>query len=430
MIHSECAAGIRPEAAVSSFQPMKYLSAILFSITILVSSAASAGTTTSAADHIEKGNMYLVQDRPFAAVEEFRTAIRLGAENPVLYRNLAIVLYDLGFLDEAAGLMEKALALSPYAVTFRMELGTIYLAQGKNDLAEKQFLTVLSKNPGYSDAYYYLGEKYFRDKDYDMAWMFARMAKLLGHHGTDVIERLKAVSTEPDVRPWEAMSDRIFIRQILVDSRKKAEDIISRISAGELFEDIASGMDARLDSSGGFLGHFSESELHPNISSAIRNQKLFGVPVIVKTELGYHIVQRVVPFDLAKWKQLVSYAGGRKTPSPITADNEGIVLAKAKNPSGTVESAPRAFKAVEHTTHYSTPDKKYPVYAGVFRSQKYARERLDRLRDIGLEGVIHAKNTKRGRLLVVLAGKYTTLEEAKKIGKMIADHGLEYYIPR
>jgi hypothetical protein len=189
-------------------------------------------------------------------------------------------------------------------------------------------------------------------------------------------------------------------------------------------------MDARLDSSGGLLGHFSESELHPNISSAIRNQKLFGVPVIVKTELGYHIVQRVVPFDLAKWKQLVSYAGGRKTPSPITADNEGIVLAKAKNPSGTVESAPRAFKAVEHTTHYSTPDKKYPVYAGVFRSQKYARERLDRLRDIGLEGVIHAKNTKRGRLLVVLAGKYTTLEEAKKIGKMIADHGLEYYIPR
>jgi hypothetical protein len=413
---------------------MKYLSAILFSIIISTNSTAFAVKADSAADHIEKGNMYLIQDRPFAAVEEFRTAIKLGSENPVLYRNLAIVLYDLGFLDEAAEQMKKALALSPYAVTFRMEIGIIYLAQGKNNLAEKEFLAVLNRNPGYSDAYYYLGEKYFRDKDYDMAWMFARMAGLLGHHGTSLISRLQSVSTEPDVRPWESIGDRIFIRQILVDSREKAEDIVSRITAGELFEDIASDLDARLDSSGGFLGHFSESELHPHIAAAIRNQKLFGIPVIVKTELGYHIVQRVVPFDLTRWKQILSYAKRHKEPKSGTAGKEGIIFANAKSSDIGDVTAPKATEAVQRSidrrSEKTRARKEYPVYAGVFRSEEYALERLERLRDIGLRGFTYTKKTKRGPLHIVVAGKYTSLHEAEKVGKIMSDHGLEFYIPR
>jgi len=63
--------------------------------------------------HIDRGNQYLINDRPFAAVEEFKLAIEKGSNDPVLFRNMSIILYDLGFPDQAIDYMKKALSISP-----------------------------------------------------------------------------------------------------------------------------------------------------------------------------------------------------------------------------------------------------------------------------------------------------------------------------
>jgi hypothetical protein len=85
----------------------------------------------------------------------------------------------------------------------------------------------------------------------------------------------------------------LYLRQILVDTRAKAKDIINRISKGELFKDIAfkesMGSNAY---AGGYIGRVDPSNLHPVIADALLNNYESDDPVIVETERGFHILQR------------------------------------------------------------------------------------------------------------------------------------------
>ncbi len=87
--------------------------------------------------------------------------------------------------------------------------------------------------------------------------------------------------------------EKLYLRQILVDSRAKAEDIINRISKGELFKDVAfkesMGSNAY---AGGYIGLVDPSNLHPVIADALLNNYESDDPVIVETERGFHILQR------------------------------------------------------------------------------------------------------------------------------------------
>jgi len=143
---------------------MKTFHAILITSIVLFLSAHSvyAGDPQI---HIDRGNKYLINDRPFAAVEEFKLAIEKGAHDAILFRNLSIILYDLGFPDEAIDYMNRALSISPYANSFQMELGIIYLAKADYLKAREQFMEVLQRNPGFSNAYYYIGESFYRTKE-------------------------------------------------------------------------------------------------------------------------------------------------------------------------------------------------------------------------------------------------------------------------
>ncbi len=260
-------------------------------------------TEISAATHERKGDKYLRVDRNFLAIEEYRQAIKQGIKRPDLFGKLALVLYQQGFVDEAIVEMEKAVDSD----FFRIELGILYLAKDRLEKAKEQFFVALEINPTYAHVYYYLGELFLRTGDYDMAWLSVKMAQRLGHKGQDLVRKLSALSKEPNVDPWNKSGEDLYIRQILVDTYEKAEDIVNRISGEELFEDIAfnesMGPSATV---GGFMGHFNPSEVHPKIAKALLEREILVDPVIVETEKGFHIVQRIIPFDFNSWKKLLA----------------------------------------------------------------------------------------------------------------------------
>ncbi len=265
-------------------------------------------TEISAVAHEKKGDIYEKEGRDFLAIEEYRQAVKQGINHPDLFRKLAITLYNLGLVDDAIVEMEKAVKLSSnkdFLIT--MELGIFYLAKDRIEKAKEQFFAVLGMNPGFADAYYYLGKLFLREKDYDMAWLSVKMAQRLGHRGQDIVRKLGDLSKEPGVDPWNESGEDLYIRQILVDTYEKAEDIVNRISGGELFEDLAGSESMEPNASlGGFVGHFNPSELHPKIAEALLERGVLTDPVIVETERGFHIVQRIIPFDFNFWEKLLS----------------------------------------------------------------------------------------------------------------------------
>ena len=257
--------------------------------------------------HEKKGDKYVMAGRFLLATEEYRQAINQGINHPGLFMKLALILYKTGFVDEAIIEMEKAVNLSPHVDDLRMELGILYLTKGRLENAKEQFFAALKINPGFTRAYYYLGELFLRTGDYDMAWLFVNMAKRYGYKGQDIIRKLRTLSKEPDVVYWNENGEDLYIRQILVDNYKKAENIVNRISEGELFEDIAleesSGPNANV---GGFMGQFSPSEMNPKLANALLEREVLADPVIIETEQGFHIIQSIAPFDFNLWKQLLA----------------------------------------------------------------------------------------------------------------------------
>ncbi len=377
---------------------MRKIAIIFFSFCFLLFSVVTVlaeSTEISAESHGEKAKIYLDKGRVFLAIEEFRQAIKKGFNHPALYRDLAIVLYEVGFVDDAIVEQEKAVELSPGSVFLRSELGVLYLAKDRTEEAREQFFAALEINPGYTTAYYYLGELFFRTGNYDMAWLFVKTAQRLGHRGYDIVRKLEALSKEPKIVPWKESAEDLYIRQLLVDTYKKAEKIVNRISSGELFEGIASkeftGSTAKL---GGFVGHVSPSEVHPDIVKALLEQEIFAKPVIVETEKGFHIVQRIALFDFNSWKKLLSDSGK----SDLTAAAQG----KERN---------------------------FLVFVGSFRNKKNALEMVKKLRDFGYPCYYFSKITESKKTLYnVVAGKYNSRKEAKRVGERIAKQGYDYYI--
>jgi tetratricopeptide (TPR) repeat protein len=372
-----------------------YLSIIIFSFIVSLVYGAAEDIVT----HIEQGDKYLYNNRPFMAVNEYQAAIKKGARAPALYRNLAVVLYELGFVNDAITEMKKAVELSPDTISFRIELGIFHLAKEDFEDAKKQFINVLERNPGYADAYYYMGNIFYRTEDYDMAWLFARMARMLGHKGMGLVDNLSAVSEAPQAEPWKQLGNNVVIRQLLVDNEDRAKEMVARISKGELFEELAMEVDKSVNADGGYLGNFRSSELDPKIAEAMGNMEVLSKPVIVKTEQGYHVLQRIYTFDFEVWKRILADAG--------EPDIGEIKTASPKE------------------------DKPFIVFAGSFSLEKNAVEAVEKLIALGYPAYSATQETKSGKLIyVVVAGKFRTPAEARRAGKRITGHGMKYFISR
>ncbi len=268
-------------------------------------------------NHERKGDMYLKDKRYFLAMDEYRQSKN---KRPILRSKLAALNYQMGFVSEAITELKQAIESSPHKTDLRERLGMYYFALNKTDKAKEQFFAALKINPGSTHVYYYLGEVFLKTGEHDMAWMSIKMAKRLGYRGEDLIHRLQAVSKESDAYPWDTIVDGLYIRLILVDTYEKAKTIIFKISKGELFEDIAlkesRGAGA---SAGGYMGHLTPEETDHRINDALMKQDVLSAPIIIETEKGFHIAQRVIPFSLSTWEELLPGPDNARTVSEKAA---------------------------------------------------------------------------------------------------------------
>ena len=147
---------------------------------LLLSVPTISADETAPESHVKKGDSYVKEEHFFMAIEEYREAIKQGVNHPALYRELAATLYYVGLVDDAIIEMEKAVGLSLQQNSsgadlslnidsLNMELGILYLVKDNTEKAKEQFFNILKINPGYTEAYYYLGELFLKTKDYNMA---------------------------------------------------------------------------------------------------------------------------------------------------------------------------------------------------------------------------------------------------------------------
>jgi len=98
--------------------------------------------------HTQIGTLELRAQRPEAAVEPFKNAIRYDANDFSANLNLGIAYYNLRRFDEAETSLVSAAYIDRFAVTPHYYLGMIFAAKNDFDVAQKAFEKVEELNGG------------------------------------------------------------------------------------------------------------------------------------------------------------------------------------------------------------------------------------------------------------------------------------------
>nr|WP_320048215.1 tetratricopeptide repeat protein [uncultured Desulfuromonas sp.] len=350
--------------------------------------------------HRQLAERHLQAGHPFWAVRSYRQALESGSDDPNIHRNLSQVLYDLGFVDQAIEELQLAINKAPEEDFLHMEMGVFYLAAGRLPQAHKEFSRVLELNPGFSYGYYYLGEVLFRLGDYHLSGMALAIAEKLGLPGFDLQRKLTALGWDLPEKPWHCEPHIYHLRRITVPTLTQARHVMQRLEDGELFEELArefsTGSEAK---SGGYIGGISLASMPEAFTRELAGRECFSPAVLLESEDGYHIVQRIAPFDADFWKRTVAE-----------------------------EKSQRQQQMKQHAhTDEQTP-KRYVLLSGVFRNHDYADQRVARLLKLGMKSYLQTRGDGEHRRYEVIVGQYDSYSEAEDAGNVIKKSGLEYYI--
>jgi tetratricopeptide (TPR) repeat protein len=98
--------------------------------------------------HLAQGAVLENLDLNLVAAEaEYRRAVELAPQNASAVSYLAVLLSELGRLDEAVALQQRAIALDPLRVTSRQNLASYLIALGRYDEAEAALRKVIDLQP-------------------------------------------------------------------------------------------------------------------------------------------------------------------------------------------------------------------------------------------------------------------------------------------
>lgn len=87
---------------------------------------------------------------------------------------------------------------------------------------------------------------------------------------------------------------KLRARHILVSHEFEANDILKKLQEGKKFEDLAKDFSlCGSAASGGDLGTFSKGMMVPQFEKALLALKENEVSGVVRTQFGYHIIQRL-----------------------------------------------------------------------------------------------------------------------------------------
>jgi len=104
------------------------------------------------------------------------------------------------------------------------------------------------------------------------------------------VEKYYAENMKDFIRPVE-----ITARHILVDNMEDAKMIMARLKKGEDFSKLAKeySKDTMSAAKGGMIGPFKKGDLVPEFEDAVFPLKVNQISEIVKTQFGYHIIQKI-----------------------------------------------------------------------------------------------------------------------------------------
>ncbi len=86
------------------------------------------------------------------AMGYFQRGLKSNPDSPNILLNLALICYQVGLYEEAAGLLERYSGLETPGADVRLCLGDCYLNLERKDLAEKEFELALSLDPELKEA--------------------------------------------------------------------------------------------------------------------------------------------------------------------------------------------------------------------------------------------------------------------------------------
>lgn len=317
----------------------------------------AADESLSFKEHLEKANNYIKAYRHFEAGDELKEAAKLGGtQHPSLYMRLGILYYGLGLIPEAIAEGEKAVALAPTSKWYKYDLAKFYYVDKQYAKAEEQFVTLLKLDPGFTLGYYYLGELYFRNKEYDMAWLCLKRANLLGHQGKNLEERLSHLTRKPVEDFAKIDKNNMIFRFIKLSSEEEAKKILKDIGKGKLFENLELELKKEKVGETDF-GVMDLNELKDSVAESLRNRQPYSPPVIIKTGSDFRIMQRIAPFDPIAWRNILGTPGSKESKGKITAiaattpkePVENAVVAPSATPAATTPTATAATTAPEAT---------------------------------------------------------------------------------
>lgn len=177
---------------------------------------------------------------------------------------------------------------------------------GKNQLKSMVYVKVLEGKYGYTQ----------KDADQAMKELEAQYGTQLesliqqnGYSSLDAFKKstnfklnnliTKAVKentkiTEDEINAYYAtLKPQIRASHILVGTEEKANELLTRIKAGEDFATLAkeNSTDTASAPQGGDLGFFGQGQMVPEFETAAYKLKVGEVSPVVKTENGYHIIK-------------------------------------------------------------------------------------------------------------------------------------------
>src|SRR5262249_17209170 len=121
------------------------------------------------------GELYVNQRRFPEAIDHFSKLVQFYPERSFGYINLGNALLSAGKTQEAADMLNRALAMPATPADERARanesLGTLYGQQGQFDKAEEFFAKAHTLNPESFSINFYLGKTYFNENKLDLARM-------------------------------------------------------------------------------------------------------------------------------------------------------------------------------------------------------------------------------------------------------------------
>ena len=103
------------------------------------------------------------------AITEYKKAIGLNPNSPLIYNRLGVAYSELKQYDAALDAYRRALALSPLTAEPHYNMGLVYLKQGDFPRALEAFKGAIAIDPEWGDAYTGLGEVYLKQGDFGRA---------------------------------------------------------------------------------------------------------------------------------------------------------------------------------------------------------------------------------------------------------------------